>query len=129
MEKQNGFCVPFALSFISGKTPNEVADMIREERGDGRPVRGVQAVFYKAVLHQLGFKITASVRRPGMTIAKWAANRAKWADKSTWLVTNAGHAMIYRDGVIYDNGNKGGKPSAEHPYATARLRSAYQVSA
>lgn len=126
-EKQNGFCVPFALSFVSGKTPNEIADMIREERGDGRPVRGVQAIFYKAVLSVLGFAITATVRSPGMTVRKWAANRAKWGDKTTWLVRVAGHIVVYRDGVVYDNHRKSGTAPEMHDYGSSRVREAIQL--
>lgn len=129
MEKQNSWCVPFALSFISGKTPNEIAELVKEERGDSRAVRDVSNFIWHVVLKvALGFKITAEVRRPGMTIRKWAANRAKWGDKSTWLITKAGHLMVYRDGVIYDNHRPSGSPASIHHYAGSRLRAALQVS-
>jgi hypothetical protein len=126
--KQNNWCVPFALAFISGKTPNDIVDLIKEERGETRAVRGVNQRHYLPVLAHLGFKITATVRRPGMTIRKWAANRAKWGDKSTWLITNVGHMMVYRDGIIYDNGHPDGSPVSIHKYGVARLRDAWQVS-
>jgi hypothetical protein len=125
----NKFCVPFAFAFITGKTPDEIADLISEERGDGRPVRGVSMLHWLPVLKvALGVTITATVRRPGMTIRKWAANRAKWGDKSTWIVTNNGHMMVYRDGVIYDNHSPAGSPVSIHEYGTTRLRDALQVS-
>jgi hypothetical protein len=124
----NGYCVPFALAFISGKTTDEVAAMIREERGDGGPVRRVHPRHYLAILPALGFKITARVRRPGMTIRKWAANRAKWGDKSTWLVRKAGHIMVYRDGMIYDNSHCHATPD-KHPHGTARVYEAIQIGA
>ena len=124
----NGFCVPFALGFISGKTPDQIAELIQEERGSSRPVRGVTPSHYLPVIAQLGFKITATVRRPGMTIRKWAANRAKWGDKSTWLINKSGHMMVYRDGVIYDNHAKAGRPADQHDFANARLQVARQVS-
>ena len=127
--KQSTWCVPWAIAFVTGKTPNEIADLIKEERGDGRPVRGVCQLHYLAVLRgALGVKITATVRFPGMTIRKWAANRAKWGDKSTWLVMNSGHMMVYRAGVIYDNASPTGLPAPIHKYAGARLRDAWQVS-
>ncbi len=125
--KQNSWCVPFAIGMVTGKTPNEIADLIKEERGGNRPVRGVCLLHYLPVLKRL-MRITAVVRRPGRTIRKWAANRVKWGDKSTWLIMNAGHMMVYRDGVIYDNHVKGGAPFAEHKFASARLRDAWQVA-
>lgn len=125
----NQFCVPFALAFISGKTPDDIAELVQEVRGDGRPVRGVSPLVYLKILKEtLGFKITAEVVRPGMTIRKWAANRVKWADKSTWLVRSAGHIMVYRDGVLYDNHARVGLPFADHKFANRRLRNAMQVS-
>lgn len=125
----NSYCVPFALSFISGKTPDDIAELIREERGDGRPVRGVLGMHYKPVLRHLGFKITATVHRPRMTVRKWAANRAKWADKSTWLVRVAGHIMVYRDGIIYDNQQKAGAAHDAHEYSNSHVSEAFQVGA
>ena len=124
----NKFCVPFALGFISGKTPDQIADLIREERGDAGPVRRVHTYHYLPVLKGLGFKITAEVRRPGMTIRKWAANRVKWGDKSTWLIRKSGHIMVYRDGFIYDNGNPTGKAADSHPHSGSRLAQALQVA-
>lgn len=129
MEKQNGFCVPFALGMLAGKTPNEIADIIRQERDDFGVVRGVMHAVYMNILrNQLGIKITASVRRPGMTIRKWAANRAKWGDKAPWLIRKSGHVMVYLDGMIYDNHIPNGAPAAEHKFATGRLVDAYQVA-
>lgn len=124
----NSYCVPFALSFISGKTPDDIARMIRAERGDGAAVRRVNTRHYLPVLADLGFKITATVRRPGMTIGKWASVRAKWGDKSTWLIRKSGHIAVYRDGVIYDNQFRSGRPAAEHPMATSRMVDGLQVS-
>lgn len=125
----NSYCVPFALGKISGKTPDEIARMIRDERDDGgRAVRRVGQRHYLPVLATLGFKITATVRRPGMMIRKWAANRAKWADKSAWLIRKEGHVMVYQDGVIYDNTKPAGMPFDTHPCANSRLTDAWQVA-
>lgn len=124
----NNWCVPFALAFVSGKTPDEIADLIKEQRGDNRAVKGVCQLHYLPVIRgPLGFKITAVVRRPGMTIRKWAANRVKCADKSTWLVMSNGHMMVYRDGIVYDNQQKAGIAADVYKYGTSRLRDAWQL--
>lgn len=125
----NQFCVPFALGMIAGKTPDEIAKLVQEERQDFGPVRGVAPSIYMNILkNQLGVKITAEVRRPGMTIRKWAANRAKWGDKAPWLIRKSGHVMVYLDGMIYDNHIPNGAPAAEHKFATGRLVAAHQVA-
>jgi hypothetical protein len=129
-EKQNAFCVPFALGMIAAKTPNEIARLVQEEMKDFGAVRGVMPFVYLNILkNQLGIKITAEVRRPGMTIRKWAANRAKWGDKSPWLIRKSGHVMVYLDSMIYDNHIPNGAPAATHKFATGRLIAAHQVAA
>ncbi len=125
----NKFCVPFALGMIAGKTPDEIADLVCQERQDFGPVRGVAPVVYMSILkNQLGIKITAEVRRPHMTIRKWAANRAKWGDKMPWLIRKSGHLMVYLDGMIYDNHIPNGAPAATHKFANGRLVAAHQVA-
>lgn len=132
--EQNSYCVPWALAFVAGVTPNEVAAIIkdarvREETGrrPGRAVRAVGRSLYTsaAVLGRLGLRIVATVERPGMTVAKWAANRAKWNDKGTWLVRVAGHLVVYRDGVIYDNQRPAGIPATSY---RSRVCNAWLVS-
>lgn len=167
--RQNSFCVPFALAFIAGLKPNDIAAAIksflvtrarenakrytRESRQHAEagntfkaneykkyaagaaaraaknartPIKGVQKAIYTNpdLLALLGLKLKAEVIKPGMTIKSWCAVREKWADKGTWLIANSGHALVYVDGIIYDNARAGGLPYASHPYATARLSEA-----
>lgn len=167
--KQNRFCVPFALAFIAGLTPNDAAAALktwlvsrakqnakrytRESRqhadnGDARmaivyknyaanaaaraqsnarkPIKGVQCGIYTNpdFLATLGLKVAASVGRPGMTIKSWCAVRVKWADKGTWIVCNSSHALVFVDGIIYDNGHKTGVPFADYEYTTTRVENA-----
>lgn len=169
MEVQNKFCVPFALSFIAGITPNQAADAIKSflvgkchenakryareskqyaingENGHAkayavyatnakrmattnakRPIKGVRHSDYThpEFLASIGLKALAEVTRPGMTIKSWARARVHWNDKGSWLISNNGHAMVYRDGVIYDNSTPQGKPYMLHSYANARLKQA-----
>jgi hypothetical protein len=135
MEKQNTYCVPFALAFIAGVQPNDVAALVsalRQERSakqGGRcrvAVKGVSHYEYldDGLLATLGLRAAAQVKRPGMIFKSWCANRVKWGDKGSWLISNRGHALVYRDGIIYDNAQKQGKPYAEHKFATARLERA-----
>ena len=123
----NNYCVPFALGKMSGKSPDEIAALVRVERGRPGRVTGVANYVWEALIAKLGFKINVRVTRPGMTVRKWAANRAKWGDKSTWLVRVSGHLMFYCDNVLYDNHTPAGTKPDLHKYGNSRLKSALQV--
>lgn len=124
----NTFCVPFALSFVTGKTPDQIAELIAIERGEaGKAVRRVGQRHYLPVLKKLGFRILATVTSPGMTVRKWAAVRSKWGDNSTWLVRKAGHLFVYRAGMIYDNTNPEGKSVDTYSLGRCRLVQAWQI--
>jgi hypothetical protein len=123
------WCVPFALAFVSGATPAEVESIIQMDRGTSRPVRGVRRSEYIPLLKELGVSITATVDRPGATFRKWAANRAKWGDKSTWLIRKSGHLFVYRDGLMYDNTHPAGQPAESSTMRNVRVCVAWQVSA
>lgn len=129
----NTYCVPFALAFVTGKTPDEVAALLQGQRmAAGHKKRAVSAVYgfeYGNLLHALGVKILADVRKPGMTLRKWAAIRVKWGDTKPWLVRISGHMVVYQDGKFYDNGCHGGAPLDAFTWSTSRLVRAWQVTA
>ena len=124
----NAYCVPFALGFVTGKTPDQIAELIAIERGEaGQAVRRVSQKHYLPVLKRLGFRILATVAFPGMTVRKWAAVRSKWGDNSTWLVRKSGHLFVYRAGLIYDNNNPEGIKVDLHSLGRCRLVQAWQI--
>jgi hypothetical protein len=137
--KQNPYCVPFAYAFVTGKTPNDIAAIIRglrEDAGDRgpnnngrrRPVTLVYGWEYDGIQTALGLKVGAYIQKPGMTLRKWAAVRARWNDATTWLVRISGHMVVYRNGMFYDNRNREGKTPEAFVFGNSRLKSAWQVS-
>lgn len=122
----NTYCAPYALAKLSGKSPDEIAEMIRADRGGGRVAR-VFGFESERLLGVLGIKVTAQVRKPGMTIAKWAHIRVLHNDDKPWIVGIAGHMMLYYRGKFYDNGKPTGREIDAHPLAKSRLQRARQV--
>lgn len=132
VKKQNGYCVPYALGRLSGKTPNEIAEMIQCARGDGWERRQVSRVYTwetENLMGVLGLKVTAMVKKPGMTIRKWANNRMRHGDDRPWLVRITGHMLVYHAGYFYDNGTPEGAGIDAYKYSTSRLDKAWQIAA
>lgn len=123
----NTWCVPFAFAYVSGKTPDDIADLLKSDRGSSRAVKRVYAFEYPALLRHLGIKIGAIVDKPGMTLRKWVAVRARHNDTGLWLVRVTGHMLVLDAGKLYDNCNHGGVALDGYAYANSRMRSAWQV--
>jgi hypothetical protein len=130
-DKINSWCVPFALGKITGRTSNDIAALIAKARGEGDispdKVRRVNAKLYLGMLPSLGVKVLAELQRPKMALITWSRVRAKWGDKMPWLLRVSGHALVYRDGLFYDNTHPHGAPVESYRYAKSRICSARQV--
>lgn len=129
----NTWCVPFALAKITGQTSDQIASRIKAgEFGEhhSKFVRRVRTSLWVAALPVLGVRVTAHVRRPGMTVATWAGIRARHGDATPWIVHVCGHVLLYRAGRFYDNCTdpKGAAPDA-YKYRNSRVESARQVTA
>lgn len=124
----NTYCVPYALAKLSGKSPDDIAELIRSDRGGGRVAR-VYGFESMKVMDILGIKVTAEVRKPGMCIAKWAGVRILHGDTSAWIIGIAGHMMLYRQGKFYDNSNPTGVDVFAYKHGRSRLQRARQVDA
>jgi hypothetical protein len=129
----NTWCVPFALAKITGQTSDQIAARIKAgEFGEHRSkyVRRVRTSLWVDALPKLGVRVTAHVRRPGMTVATWAGIRARHSDATPWLVHVRGHVLLYRAGRFYDNGtDPEGVASTDYKYRNSRVESARQVTA
>jgi hypothetical protein len=64
-----------------------------------------------------------------MRLHTWAKVRQQWRDAETWVVCVTGHFLIYRDGVVYDNGNPKGVPIAACRSGKRRIEWAHCVKA
>ena len=132
-EIMNTWCVPFALAKITGQTSDQIASRIKAgEFGEhhSKFVRRVRTSLWVAALPVLGVRVTAHVRRPGMTVATWAGIRARHGDATPWIVHVCGHVLLYRAGRFYDNCTdpKGAAPDT-YKYRNSRVESARQVTA
>jgi len=104
----NSYCGPFALAYVCGITPDEAAERIRAISGQ-RVVKGVYGHVLTAALRRHS-KVTAEVKRPHKRLITWAKVRKQWRDAETWVVCVTDHYLIYRDGMVYDNGCPKGVP-------------------
>jgi hypothetical protein len=121
-------CVPFAVSYLTGASAQEVLASLQEDGGySARKGRFPRSV-YIPLLEKLGAKITAAVHEPGMTVKRWASIRAHHGDRSRWLVRVSGHVVVYHDGVIYDNNTPAGTATSASAVGKCRVTHAWQVA-
>jgi hypothetical protein len=79
------------------------------------------------LLPKLGYRV-ASYRGTGPAIASgWARRPRRWFPGIAVLLVvdtdvPGGHAMLARDGMLFDNNNPAGMPGLDHPHSQARVR-------
>jgi len=122
-------CVPFALSYLTGKPADDVMASLQEDGGFSSRKLCFPRSVYIPLLEKLGAKITARVVSPRMTVKRWAALRALHGDRAPWLIRISGHVMVYRDGALYDNGDPSGTGKAMEQSGKCRVTHAWQVAA
>lgn len=87
----NKFCVPAAISLVSGITVEQSVKLLKEELGE-QAVTGIFMGTMLKVLKGLGFS-----PRP-ISIKKW-----KELGENRAIIFIPGHVMVYYDGKYYDN--------------------------
>jgi hypothetical protein len=122
-------CVPFALSYLTGKPADEVLSLLQEDGGYSARKKSFPRTVYIPLLEMLGAKITARVVEPHMTVKRWASILAKRGDRAPWLIRVSGHVVVYRDGTLYDNGDPSGTGKAMDLNGKCRVTHAWQVAA
>lgn len=123
----NGYCGPYALGRVAGISTDEAARIIRGFSG-ARAVKGVAPCDLSKALRTTVPVITF-LKRPHMTLAKWAAVRAKWDDKNAWVVYISGHYIVYRQGMVYDTFNPEGVAIDAYARKTAHMNGAWATTA
>jgi hypothetical protein len=140
----NRWCVPFAYAKPLGCTTDEVAELIQHHRdeddGDQHTTgRNARSFWPREVARVYGFeqmqfedavgiKTLAYVRKPGMTLKTWAKLKARQGDTGAWLIHIAGHALLFKAGLFYDNTHARGATPETYSYAGSRLVKAQLVN-
>lgn len=76
-----------------------------------------------ALLPTLGYRVASCYKGTGPDNAVgWARWSSRWYPDAPLLLEVDGHALVARDGLLYDNNCPNGLSGAEHPYAAARVR-------
>jgi hypothetical protein len=119
-------CAAWALAEVAGISADELlnllADWVDRRGGVTMPEAAV------AVMPGLGFRVASYGGVGPSSASGWARWSARWfPGRALILVVDAdgrpgGHALIARDGQLLDNNVPDGLPSADHPYAEARVR-------
>jgi len=120
-------CVPFALSFVSGATPEEVLALLQEDGGYGRRKRTFPRSGYIPALKKLGVSVLATNHSPHVTVQTWVRDVAGPA--STWIIRVSGHLMVSQGGKIFDNMDPTGSGASLKAMARCRVTHAWKVAA
>ena len=129
-------CAAWAIADIIGlPAGREVLDLLDDEvvkYDDAGEVTGIMMPEAAVALFcGLGFHV-ASYKGTGPAFAVGWANWSRWYRGAPLLLIvesampdagpNDNHALVARDGALFDNNVPDGLPGAEHPYAAARVR-------
>lgn len=123
----NPWCVPYAIGKVTGKTSDQIADLLQAE--GGKKVTKVRSSAYIPLLKELGVNILAQIDKPHMTVARWARLMTSRGDERAWLIRGGGHLMVFFQDKIYDNMRPLGSAPMIHPAARTRIKNAWKVDA
>jgi hypothetical protein len=110
------YCVPTALSIITGQPYDSCVSQIQRFLGD-IPIKGVYIPIAVKILRDNGFIVEQ--RGEG----GWALNKFK-ATKGLFLVEINRHAIVIRDGKLYDNNH----PQGTYNLPKSRVVRCYEVA-
>lgn len=96
------YCVPAALSIITGRQYDDCVSLIKHYLGDVN-VTGVFVGVPVKILDSLGYNLTPLKAEGSYTLSSFKGI------KGTYLCETRGHVVVIKDGKMFDNG---------HPYGT-----------
>lgn len=120
-------CVPFALSFVSGATPEEALALLQEDGGYSRRKSGFPRSVYIPALAKLGVKVLATNHSPRVTVGTWLRDVANL--ESTWIIRISGHLMVTQGGKLFDNQDPTGTGKSLKATTRCRVTHAWKVAA
>lgn len=129
------YCVPSALYALTGHDPESVLFPALNRHGDGRAlhqeVSGASIRAALAVLQELNYCVMRykdkKDRQEISRIEVWANRSKKFYPGFTFLVFTSTHALIIKDGRVFDNWSPHGPSGKDHPFAKTRVSEVYLV--
>lgn len=121
-DSDNHYCVPAALSILTGLPVDNCVTKIREHLGD-QTISGVLIPVAIQVLESLGYSINRAEFTEGSTVLT-----ASLGLLSTYLVSTGGHALVIKDGMIFDNSYPNGVSPKDYPGKKTRIKQAYRIT-
>lgn len=122
----NTYCVPAALSALTGLHVDKVIELVREHLGD-QPISGLYYPIALRILRDLGYKTTE--------LPVWAPNISLQGEikhlssNKDYLVTIHGHMLVVSHRHVIDNAYPNGIMPEKYPMRHARVEKVWLVSA
>lgn len=124
------WCVPSALAAITGADVESVIHPALNRHGHEDTLTGLVTGVYRhvtlAALEELGWVARRYKGRAGKVAALAALSAQRWPGH-TLLVFTTQHALVVRDGRVYDSWAPHGPAGADHPYADEPVNGCYLV--
>lgn len=120
----NTYCVPAALSAITGHHVTTCTLRIRQHLGD-LPITGVHLPIALRVLSDLGYKYRDILNGDEVTLTQFARRSA--SPGRMYLVEIPGHALVVADRRIIDNHHPHGVPVELYHTCRSHVHRAFEV--
>lgn len=120
-DDDNIFCVPKAVSILTGRSISESCELLRLIIGD-EPISGVFVGAAIKVLKSQFLNVRELGVLPNETVSQWNRRNAK--PGISYFCHSKGHVFVFTDGIIYDNRRPYGVSCNETKY---RLLGIYEV--
>jgi len=100
------YCGPTAVSALTGAYADEVVDLIKQRRGDDRPVQGTSPEELQHAFHQFGYDLlyvaNLAANNPP-SLARWERERTDADFEQSWLLIVDNHWVAVRGWWICDS--------------------------
>lgn len=115
------FCVPSAIQCLTGEDYESVIHpaINRHSKAQGltNMVAEVRVSVIRLVLNELGYNVRAYKRNDLRRVETWALRSKEKYPGHALLVVTSSHAVVIKDGKVYDNHIPFGEDGNLHPYA------------
>ena len=115
------FCVPAVICALTGEPLVAVVNPALNRHGRRRDtltgtVAGVSLPVLRDVLDELGYRLR-EYRHDDLRarVSTWAKRSLRWPGRNV-LISTSGHALVVRDGKVYDNHEPIGVPPERHSW-------------
>lgn len=119
----NRYCVPAALSALTGLAVDTIIPLLAEELGD-QPITGIFLPIAIKVLKGLSYEV-----KPyswcDLTVNQFGQATHKTATK--YLISIRGHALVIHRGMVYDSQFEDGIIYGRYPCKGYRIEMAFEI--